>query len=114
MTDVTTRSELLQSNSDVCSQLFDDWFDPIEAGLRERVRGFIEAMIEAELDAVLSRPRYGRLAKKGDDEGAAGKLAHTTTLEHLRQFRRDLRQGATPLRSEDPLEVRYQEFRTAS
>jgi hypothetical protein len=34
------------------------------------------------------------LARVSDDEGAAGKLAHTTTLEHLRQFRGDLRQGA--------------------
>ena len=76
MTDVTTRSELLQSTSDVCSQLFDDWFDPIEAGVRERVRGLIEAMIEAELEEVLSRPRYGRRPKKGDDEGAAGVAGH--------------------------------------
>jgi hypothetical protein len=36
------------------------------------------------------------------DEGAFGKLAHTTTLEHLRQFLGDLCQGATPLRSEEP------------
>ena len=28
---------------------------------------------------------------------------HTTTLEHLRQFLEDLRQGAAPLRSEEPL-----------
>ena len=26
--------------------LFDTWFDPIEDGLRAKVRGFIEAMIE--------------------------------------------------------------------
>jgi putative transposase len=76
MRDVSTRSELLQSTSDVCSQLFDDWFDPIEAGLRERVRGFIEAMIEAELDAALSRPRYGRRPRKGDGENAAGVAGH--------------------------------------
>src|SRR5215212_970972 len=40
--------------------LFEDWFDPIETGLREKVRGFIEAMIRSELDAVLARPRYAR------------------------------------------------------
>ncbi len=40
--------------------LFDGWFDPIEAGLRTRVRGFIETLLEEELTAVLSRPRYGR------------------------------------------------------
>jgi hypothetical protein len=41
--------------------LFDDWFDAIEDGVRGRVRGFIEAMLEEELAGALSRPRYGRL-----------------------------------------------------
>jgi putative transposase len=77
MRDVTSRSELLQSTSDVCSQLFADWFDPIEAGLRQRIRGLIEAMIEAELDAVLARPRYGRRAGDTDDgEAAPGTAGH--------------------------------------
>ena len=40
--------------------LFDNWFDPIEDGVRARVRGFIETMLEEELDVALSRPRYGR------------------------------------------------------
>jgi transposase-like protein len=40
--------------------LFDDWVDAIEDGVRSRVRGFIETMLEEELDAALSRPRYGR------------------------------------------------------
>ena len=43
--------------------LFDNWFDPIETGLRARVREFIEALIRGELDAALARPRYGRRAK---------------------------------------------------
>jgi len=51
--------------------LFADWFDPIEAGLRERVRGFIETMLETELDAVLARPRYGRHPVERDDDIAA-------------------------------------------
>jgi transposase-like protein len=41
--------------------LFDDWFDAIEDGVRGRVRGFIETMLEEELAGALSRPRYGRL-----------------------------------------------------
>ena len=49
--------------------LFDGWFDPIEAGLRTRVRGFIETLLEEELTAALSRPRYGRPAD--DTAGAA-------------------------------------------
>ena len=40
--------------------LFDDWFDTIEDGVRARVRGFIETMLEEELCEALSRPRYGR------------------------------------------------------
>ena len=44
--------------------LFDSWFDPIESGLRTRVRGFIETLLEEELTAALSRPRYGRRAKE--------------------------------------------------
>jgi putative transposase len=36
------------------------WFDPIEAGLRERMRGFIETLLEEELTAALGRVRYRR------------------------------------------------------
>jgi putative transposase len=36
------------------------WFDPIEAGLRGRIRGFIEELIEQELGAALGRGRYER------------------------------------------------------
>jgi transposase-like protein len=57
--------------------LFDDWFDPIETGVRERVREFIEELIRDELDGVLARPRYGRAAK-GDagSNGAGGVAGH--------------------------------------
>jgi putative transposase len=44
----------------VDEKLFDNWFDPIETELRTKVRGFIEAMIEEELEMALARPRYGR------------------------------------------------------
>jgi hypothetical protein len=36
------------------------WFDPIEVAIRDRVRGFIEELVEAELDAALGRSRYQR------------------------------------------------------
>jgi transposase-like protein len=45
------------------------WFDPIEAGLRERIRGFIEAMLEEELAAALGRGRYQRGPSKGHRHG---------------------------------------------
>jgi len=41
----------------------DAWFDPIEAGIRDRVRGFIEELIGQELDAALGRGRYERDAE---------------------------------------------------
>jgi transposase-like protein len=47
----------------------DAWFDPIEAGMRDRVRGFIEAMLEEELTAALGRGRYQRGESKGHRHG---------------------------------------------
>src|ERR1700741_2569908 len=38
----------------------EDWFDPLETVVRGRIRGFIEEMLEAELDAALQRGRYDR------------------------------------------------------
>src|SRR5580658_3499274 len=69
MKNVTTTPQLLHSTTESNSHLFDDWFDPIEAGIRDRVRGLIEEMIRGELDAALSRPRYGRLAEHAEGSG---------------------------------------------
>ena len=44
-----------------------DWSDPIEDGVRGRVRAFIEAILEEELEAALGRARYERT-----DEGPRG------------------------------------------
>jgi putative transposase len=77
MTNITTKPELSQPSRGSCSQLFADWFDPIESGIRDRVRELIEEMIRSELDEVLSRPRYGRRPKDANDgEGAAGVAGH--------------------------------------
>jgi transposase-like protein len=40
--------------------LGENWFDPLEAAVRTRVRGFIEDLLETELDAALARKRYER------------------------------------------------------
>ena len=77
MTSITTKLESSQPAAETAVHLFDNWFDPIEAGLRDRVREFIHAMIEGELDIALSRPRYARHAKGSGNEagvavGAAG------------------------------------------
>ena len=54
--------------------LCDDWFDPLETGVRTRIRGFIEELLEAELDAALGRDRYERPRMIGGDshKGVAG------------------------------------------
>lgn len=36
------------------------WFDPIEIAIRDQIRGFIEALLDEELDQALGRPRYQR------------------------------------------------------
>ena len=59
MTNYSTKPSVSQSEAETAIGLLDDWFDPIEAALRDQVRGLIQAMIEAELEAVLARPRYG-------------------------------------------------------
>jgi putative transposase len=52
------------------AQLFENWFDPIETAVRDCVHGFIQAMIEAELDEALSRTRYARHAKAYPGSGS--------------------------------------------
>src|SRR4249920_3327990 len=77
MKTVTTTPELLHSTTESNSHLFDDWLDPIETGIRDRVRELIEEMIRSELDAVLSRPRYGRRAGSAEDsDGTAVVTGH--------------------------------------
>jgi transposase-like protein len=67
----------LQPAAATSPALLDDWFDPIEAGLRERVRGFIEEMICEELEGVLARPRYGRRQKMAvEDDEAETVIGH--------------------------------------
>jgi putative transposase len=48
------------------------WFDPIEVAIRQRVRGFIEELVDAELDEALGRLRYSRPAPADDAGGTAG------------------------------------------
>jgi len=78
MTSITTQPELSQPQSETTVDLFDNWFDPIEAGLRERIRELIQAMFEGELDEVLSRPRYARHPKlpSGETQEVAGITGH--------------------------------------
>jgi putative transposase len=78
MTSVSTKSDSSQPAAETAVYLFDNWFDPIEGGLRDRVREFIHTMIEGELDIALSRARYARHAKSpnGEAEEAVGATGH--------------------------------------
>ena len=74
MPDNSTKSPVLGSEAETAVHLLDDWFDPIEAGLRDRVRELIQTMIEGELEAVLSRPRYARQPKADPENDGAGSI----------------------------------------
>jgi putative transposase len=78
MTSNTTTPCLPQSEIETAEHLFDNWFDPIEAGLRDRARQLLQAMFEGELEEVLARSRYARRAKlpKGDLGEAMGVTGH--------------------------------------
>jgi putative transposase len=63
MTSHSTMPDQRQSETETAVHLFDNWFDPIEAGLRDRAREFLQAMLEAELDESLARSRYVRVKR---------------------------------------------------
>ena len=75
MTSTTTKPDSLQPAADVAGDLFDNWFDPLEAEVRARSREFIEELLRGELEAALSRPRYGRSPMPGR-EGRASVAGH--------------------------------------
>ena len=74
---------MIPARSVVEDGLFDNWFDEIENGVRARVRGFIETMLEEELDEALSRPRYGRRKP-----GAGASPAATAVAGHRHGHRK--------------------------
>jgi hypothetical protein len=78
MTSNSTTPCLAQSEIETAEHLFDNWFDPIEAGLRDRARQFLQAMLEAELDESLARSRYALRAKRssGGSEGTVSVTGH--------------------------------------
>ena len=92
MTSNSTKLPVLGSDAAIAVGLVDEWFDPIEAGLRDRVRDFIQRMIESELEAVLSRRGYARRPKADpENKGAGGVAGHRhghRSRSHLGTFGR--------------------------
>src|SRR6516225_2789921 len=80
MTSHSTMPDHPQLEIETAVPLFDNWFDPIEAGLRDRAREFLQAMLEGELDEVLERSRYARRRKRSS--GASQVLQGATGHRH--------------------------------
>jgi putative transposase len=83
MTSITTKPDSPQPASKMAVDLFDNWFDPIEAEVRARAREFIEELVRHELDDALARPRYER-SKKAADEGRPGLRVTATAAGRAR------------------------------
>src|SRR6201989_3023185 len=75
MTSTTTKPDSLQPAAEISGDLFGNWFDPLEAEVRARSREFIEELLRGELEAALSRPRYGRIPRSAS-EGRASVPGH--------------------------------------
>jgi putative transposase len=52
------------------------WFDPIEIGIRDRIRGFIEVLVDEELNDALGRARYQRPSRAADSEPAGARAGY--------------------------------------
>ncbi len=59
------------STAEPAASAFDGeaWFDPIEQGLRGRIKQFIEELVEQEATAALGRGRYQRGTRTGYRNG---------------------------------------------
>ena len=77
MTRNSTTASTTQPITGTAADLFDNWFDPIEAEVRARSRQFIEQLIRGELDAAPSRPRYGRSQTAGNETKMASQAIAT-------------------------------------
>jgi transposase-like protein len=87
------------TTADVRTNLFlgAAWFDPIEAGIRDQIRGFIEGMVEEELATALGRSRYQRHVAANataDDPPADGPDTPVPATGHRHGHRRRQLQGS--------------------
>jgi len=81
------QSDSFEPATDAASHLFDNWFDPIESGLRERVREFIEPLICGELDAAPRVPPRGQIQTiPGYTLSASGRSANHREFVAAQRF----------------------------
>ena len=82
----------MNAAADVADErLFDNWFDPIETALRTKVRGFIETLVEEELETALARPRYGRRAEPAEADNPDEPMVGHRHGHRMRSLTRDIR-----------------------
>jgi len=93
MESVTTKPACGEADA----RLFDNSFDPIEEGLRAKVRVFIEALIEEERTAALGCPHYIR--RRPDEDAPANAVGFADSADrNLPQMEGPFRpSGATTL-----------------
>ena len=90
-------TDSMRAEDDAKLFLGEAWSDPIEAGIRDRIRGFIEQLIEEELAVALGRGRYERRHWRGDGEVGspdslpAGETADVAPLDGHRHGHRERR-----------------------
>jgi hypothetical protein len=82
MTNHITTPCLPQLETKSTADLFDNWFDPVETGLRDRAREFLQAMLEAELEEVLGRSRLIKQAtrRKGMRNSSPSRRLHLAKI----------------------------------
>jgi Transposase, Mutator family len=93
MTSHITTSCLPQSETETAAHLFDNWFDPIEAGLRGRVRGFLQVMLPSSTSCWPARAMPGarrRWVRSGGcrrRHGSSARPPVALAAGHLREGR---------------------------
>src|SRR5512132_485288 len=112
---MTTDSMTMESDATLF--LGEAWFDPIEAGIREQIRGFIEGLIEEELTVALGRRRYERGPGETASSGSAaampsGETAASPTPAGYRHGHRERRLCGSFGRSRSPCRGRGSVVRT--
>lgn len=82
MTNITTKFDFSRPAAETAVHPFDDQFDLISTGVRERVWDLFQELIHGELGAALARPCYGP-AKNSDgaDDATAVAGRHSLAME---------------------------------
>jgi hypothetical protein len=93
MKSISTKSDSSQPAADTAVYLFDDWFDPIEAGVRDRVREFIQAMIKRLVQTKAMKQMLVSTSPRGGDDQPPQKNPNGKPKESGKALNHQDRQG---------------------